>query len=687
MTDSTRHGSNDHRVPTSTTRRSKSARRARDAAQRRSALSGPWAARPERLEVRTLLTALSTQISVKATPQSYYGDPEILSATVLAYAPGAGSLSSTTQPKSTDGVVAFFEGTKSLGEAALSNSYPPTATLNVGGLQPGNHEITATYSGDSNFFPSQSPVGANSVVSQVPTQAVVPTSLAADANDNVYMTDPTHGTVVEVTPAGKQTVLFSGLNNPTSVAVDNAGSVYVSDGPTMGAEVHILDPHGNRSLLTYQPTVFLTTGGVTTPIHYGLPRSTFYNITGIVGISVDASYNVFLALTDGVYEVTKDGSGFYVAGPETDSQQKEYANSFVTNTEDPRGDPNGIEPVAVAPDNSGGVWFNNYTYNYLEHATYISPGNFAVTRVSPLDDTYSGATTTLLYNNLAEDGYGNLFIGSGGHGGVLEEVASGGTPVLINKEVDNAVSIASDGAGTLFVLDQTNNSVYEVEPGSANFTVLPPHPTEIALAASTANLVQGQVETLTATITPSDGTTAGPTTGTVTFYDGAALLGTVLLSGSSTATLYTTALGGGVHQITARYVGSYVPFAPSRSVVTPTSVLSVVPTTGVTHPDGVAVDGSGDVFLSAAPADPTNPANNHVIEVKPDGTQAAVGPAINGPSGVAADGSGHVFVTDADNRVVKSLSAAREAPPAPSCSTTPPAWRSTPPATSSSPTP
>jgi hypothetical protein len=61
----------------------------------------------------------------------------------------------------------------------------------------------------------------------------------------------------------------------------------------------------------------------------------------------------------------------------------------------------------------------------------------------------------------------------------------------------------------------------------------------------------GQSVTLTANLSMA----AGPVTGTVQFYDGAALLGTsAILSGSATYT--TTALAAGSHTITLRYVGS-----------------------------------------------------------------------------------------------------------------------------------
>jgi hypothetical protein len=53
------------------------------------------------------------------------------------------------------GTVTFKDGTKSLGTATLSAGQ---ATLSTSGLKKGSHSITATYSGDSNFASSVSPV-------------------------------------------------------------------------------------------------------------------------------------------------------------------------------------------------------------------------------------------------------------------------------------------------------------------------------------------------------------------------------------------------------------------------------------------------------------------------------------------------------------------------------------------------
>jgi hypothetical protein len=74
----------------------------------------------------------------------------------------------------------------------------------------------------------------------------------------------------------------------------------------------------------------------------------------------------------------------------------------------------------------------------------------------------------------------------------------------------------------------------------------------LALSASASTAVVGTSLTFTATITAASGTPLG----TVTFYDGATVLGTGTLNGSGVATYTTSALVLGTHSITAQYAAS-----------------------------------------------------------------------------------------------------------------------------------
>jgi hypothetical protein len=71
----------------------------------------------------------------------------------------------------------------------------------------------------------------------------------------------------------------------------------------------------------------------------------------------------------------------------------------------------------------------------------------------------------------------------------------------------------------------------------------------------------GQTVTFTATVAPA---VSGIPTGTVTFYDGATLLGESSLSSNAVATFSTSTLAEGTHSISATYFGD-TQFVPSKS--------------------------------------------------------------------------------------------------------------------------
>jgi hypothetical protein len=88
-------------------------------------------------------------------------------------------------------------------------------------------------------------------------------------------------------------------------------------------------------------------------------------------------------------------------------------------------------------------------------------------------------------------------------------------------------------------------------------------PTAVMISSSANPATSGQTITLTANVVPVN-PSQNSLTGTVSFFDGTALLGTAPLSSSGLATITTSALTVGTHAITARFAGGGVA-APSQS--------------------------------------------------------------------------------------------------------------------------
>ena len=111
------------------------------------------------------------------------------------------------------------------------------------------------------------------------------------------------------------------------------------------------------------------------------------------------------------------------------------------------------------------------------------------------------------------------------------------------------------------------------------------------------------------------------------------------------ATLSTATFATGSYTITAAYGGD-ANFMPSTSNFDPASTRNVVPTIGLSDNLGLAVDETGNVYI-------TDSFNNRVLKVTPAGVQTTVVSAVTSPFGVAVDGSGDLFITAARSEVIE----------------------------------
>lgn len=144
-------------------------------------------------------------------------------------------------------------------------------------------------------------------------------------------------------------------------------------------------------------------------------------------------------------------------------------------------------------------------------------------------------------------------------------------------------------AGTL------DGTTYTTGPITASCAVVASfiHDTSIALASTDDSSVYGQSLTFTATLA------AASPTGSVTFRDGATVLGTVPLSGTG-ANFTTSALGVGTHSITAQYAGD-AQNTPATSPVLAQSVGRAATVLTVIAPPSIHYGESANVVAVIAP--------------------------------------------------------------------------------------
>ena len=208
--------------------------------------------------------------------------------------------------------------------------------------------------------------------------------------------------------------------------------------------------------------------------------------------------------------------------------------------------------------------------------------------------------------------------------------------------------------------------------------VMTTYPTATLLAESMTSGSQGANVTFTATVTSSNGVP----TGSVYFEDGSAVLGVATLSGG-VASISTNTLAPGVHTVRAVYAANNSNYYVSASSgISESAVISTVAGTGtggytgdggqatsaeLHHPDGVAFDAYGDMFISDA--------INHVVrEVDAAGIISTVvgngtsgnsgdgGPAtaaeLNEPTDLAFNAAGDLFISDYAANVVREVTPA-----------------------------
>ncbi|MGB8918176.1 MAG: Ig-like domain repeat protein [Candidatus Sulfotelmatobacter sp.] len=121
--------------------------------------------------------------------------------------------------------------------------------------------------------------------------------------------------------------------------------------------------------------------------------------------------------------------------------------------------------------------------------------------------------------------------------------------------------------------------------------------TATTLAAAPNPASAGESVTLTATVSPAP---TGSSLGTVSFYNGATLLGSGTLNSSGVATFSTTSLPAGADSLTAAYSGNLL-FAASTSAALSETVNTAYTVTAPPAPLSVAQGGSVEVNVTVPP--------------------------------------------------------------------------------------
>jgi hypothetical protein len=376
-------------------------------------------------------------------------------------------------------------------------------------------------------------------------QLSLPSAVAVDTTGNVYIADTNNQRIRKITGttittiAGDGEELFAGdnatataavLDSPTGVVVDATGNVYIAD--RHNQRIRMVTSGGTISTLAGSGAASFsgTFGG-------DGASATAASLSKPSGVSVDASGNIYIADTGNqrIRQVT-GGTIATVAG----SNQQGFDGDTGTAT-----DAILNAPKAVTLDSYGNLIIAD-KLNQRLRSTSLPSINFASDGV--------GIASTPQPVTLANTGSASITVAAIAFTGAFTTATGGScsaTPVTLAAGASCTQNIAflptASGAASGSVVFSGTGVIPQsiLLTGTGTQTA-----TAVTLISNFATPLVGQPITLTAIVKP---TGLGTPTGTVSFYDGAMLLGNATLTAGS-ATFETT-LTAGVQTLTAIYVG------------------------------------------------------------------------------------------------------------------------------------
>jgi Bacterial Ig-like domain (group 3)/FG-GAP-like repeat len=529
-----------------------------------------------------------------------------------------------TVPAGVTGTVTFLDGSTSLGTGTISNG---TASFATSTLNAGVHSITASYGGDTNYSPAVSAPLSQTVNKATP---VLPIPV-------VSTNSPTLGspvTITETVPPGVSgPVTFSNGTTPIGTApiIGGVATITVSNLPLGTNPITASTPGDSNNnpatslpvsvtVVKTAPTVTVTSSLnpsiINQPVTFTATAPagatgtiTFFDGSTILGTGTLTSGQATLTtstLIIGSHTITVSYGGDTNNSPATSVPLTQIVNKatpvipppVVSAPNTPVNTPETITET-VPPGVTGTVTFSNGTTPIGTApivggvATITVPslpaGTDPITATTSGDANNNPATSTATIvtvtqptpvlvapivtpNNPAPNTPVTITepIPSGVTGPVT---FTDGTTILGTAPIVNGqatLTVPSLPVGTNQITATATNTATSGPITSPPTTVTVAKATVVITLASSANpSAPGQAVTFLATLP------AGAT-GSVTFLDGATVLGVGTINAAGTASFTTSALAIGSHPITASYAGDTSNSAATSAVLT--QVVGKIPT-------------------------------------------------------------------------------------------------------------
>jgi hypothetical protein len=531
---------------------------------------------------------------------------------------------------SASGTVNFMDGTTSLGTATISNN---VAQLSVTTLALGSHSLTAVYSGSATLATSTS----SAVVENI--------SQASTTVTNVSSLNPA--------PFGQAVQFTATVQTPNGSAA--TGNVTFYDGSTSLGSPAVTNngTQHNTATLIYAGflggthTITATYGGDT-----NFTGSTSAPLTETVtpvssSVSLAASVNpvVFGQLVTFTATVTPSIAGDFAGGSVTFLDGGATLGTVSLST----------ETVQFTVSN-----LNGGTHSIT--ARYSGDANFAGSISGAISESVTpAATTTAISSSSNPSTFGQAIVltasivppsGVSATGTVTFMDGSNvlGTASVAGNAAQLAVSALAIGSHSLTATYSGNGNLAASSSGALTQRVNQAA-TSTSLSASSNPAIYGQSVTLTAAIVPANG---GSATGTVTFLNGTATLGTATVSGD-VAQLVVAAgvLTLGTHSFTAKYSGDSN-FLASTSSALSESVTAASTTTSLATSASPSVVGKSVTFTATVSSTSTGTISGTVKFFVDGSSTASASKSLSGGSAAfstssLADGTHTVIATFASS--------------------------------------
>jgi autotransporter-associated beta strand protein len=479
---------------------------------------------------QTVNKANTTTVLQSSVNPSVFGQTVTFTATVSVIAPGAGTPSGT--------VTFTVDGTAQPPVTLGSNGQ---ATFAISTLTVGQHSISATYGGDTNFNGSTSPA-----LTQTVTAAAVSTTTTVTSTLNpsfvrfpftiTALVAPTSGSGI---PTGSVIFSIDGTPQAPKSLVNGRADLFMAFDLGSHSIVAVYSGDSNFSSSTSAPLIQTIIKGSTTtslsssnnPSVFGQATTFSAQVQQITPPTEVATGTV--TFRDGpavLGDVPVSGSGITV--------------TFTTSTLS-------AGPHLITATYNGNAFFDPSTSPTLTQTVKASTSTILLTTTSP---SSLGQAVTFI---------GRVTVNPSGAGSPTGTVTfRDGSTVLGTGNLDSR-GIASFATTGLLVGQHAITATYEGNSNFASSTSSPfvqlvtPTDTQIILTANPNPTRTVQTVVVTARVAPVLQTvpTGIVPTGTVMFSQDGTVLGTARVDSTGTAPIALSFLTGGSHTVTARYSG------------------------------------------------------------------------------------------------------------------------------------